>query len=207
MIRNTTKGAEIKMNNMFAESIRRLRREKGLSQQQLAEKLYVDRSTLASWETGRRVPDASLITRISEQLGVDVNNLLNTSANADEPLQVIMLDDEKIILTGGLPLLKEAIPNARINAFEKPSEALEFARHNRIFLALVDIELGKISGLDVCRELLKINPRTNVIFLTAYMEYSYDAWDTGACGFVLKPLSSVAVQKQLSLLRYPHLSI
>ena len=53
------------------------------------------------------------------------------------------------------------------------------------------------------RELLEINPRTNVIFLTAYMGYSFDAWSTGACGFILKPISASEVRKQITLLRYP----
>ena len=29
----------------------------------------------------------------------------------------------------------------------------------------------------------------NVIFLTAYREYALDAWETGACGFLVKPLT------------------
>ena len=55
----------------------------------------------------------------------------------------------------------------------------------------------------MCRRLLEINPRTNVIFLTSFMEYSYDAWDTGACGFILKPVTAEAVRAQISRLRYP----
>ena len=36
--------------------------------------------------------------------------------------------------------------------------------------------MGKTSGLDLCRTLLAINPRTNVVYLTAHIEYSFDAW-------------------------------
>ena len=72
-----------------------------------------------------------------------------------------------------------------------------------IALAFLDIELGRVSGLDLCREMLRIRPRTNVIFLTAFREYSLDAWDTGASGFLLKPLEVDAVKKQLAALRYP----
>ena len=58
-------------------------------------------------------------------------------------------------------------------------------------------------ALDLCRELLQINPRTNVVFLTAYLEYSFEAWDTRACGFLLKPITTDAVRKQLLKLRFP----
>ena len=63
--------------------------------------------------------------------------------------------------------------------------------------------MGNISGLDVCRELREINPHTNVVYLTAYKEYSFDAWSTGACGFMLKPLTAEGVREQLKKLRFP----
>ena len=44
---------------------------------------------------------------------------------------------------------------------------------------------------------------TNVVFLTSYREYSFDAWETGACGFLLKPLTPDTVRNQLSRLRHP----
>ena len=70
-------------------------------------------------------------------------------------------------------------------------------------MAVLDIELGKTSGLNLCDTLLEINPRTNVIFLTAYPDYSLDAWDTEASGFMVKPLTTNAVRLQLKKLRYP----
>ena len=63
--------------------------------------------------------------------------------------------------------------------------------------------MGTISGLSVCRELLEINPRTNVVYLTAYSGYSLDAWSTGASGFMLKPITPEGVREQLIHLRYP----
>ena len=80
---------------------------------------------------------------------------------------------------------------------------IEFAKKHRVDLALLDIEMGSISGLDVCRKLLEINQRTNVVYLTAYRDYSFDAWDTGACGFLLKPIKPEDVKKLLAKLRYP----
>ena len=70
-------------------------------------------------------------------------------------------------------------------------------------LAFLDIELRNTSGLDLCRALLEINPRTNVVYLTAYADYSLDAWGTGASGFMLKPITAAGVKEQLKKLRYP----
>ena len=95
------------------------------------------------------------------------------------------------------------MPNAMIAGFNKPKMAVEYAKVNRVDLAFLDIELGTASGLDLCRALLEINPCTSVVYLTAYPDYSLDAWDTGACGFMVKPLTPESVRRQLKNLRFP----
>ena len=195
------------MGILFAETLKKLRTEKGLSQRDLAGRLFVTRSTVARWESGTRLPDAAMIFRLSQCLGVDVNTLLSAAAQSDETPNVILVDDRKIMLTGGLPVLEQAMPNATVIGFTKPSEALEYARANRVALAFLDIELGNASGLDLCRALLEINPRTNVVYLTAYSDYSLEAWNTGASGFMLKPITPEGVQAQLKNLRYPFYNV
>ena len=191
------------MNESFPDMIKQFRKEKNLSQQQLAEMLFVERSSIANWETGRRIPDAVLLLRIAKCLNIDINILLESIDNTVEKPNIIMVDDENIILKGGLTLISKLIPNASITGFTSPSEALRYAKSNRVHLAFLDIELGKISGLDLCRKLIEINPRTNVIYLTAYPDYALDAWDTGACGYAVKPISSEQLRDKLSRLKFP----
>ncbi|MBQ7707072.1 MAG: response regulator [Lachnospiraceae bacterium] len=191
------------MNNIFSEKLKKLRTERQLSQQQLAEMLFVDRSTIARWESGQRMPEALILPRLAKSLDVDLSVILDSLGEPKEIPNVILLDDEKIILSGGIPILEQVLPNASITGFTKPSEALKFAASSHVSLALLDIELGKVSGLEICKKLLDINPRTNVIFLTAFLDYSFNAWDSGACGFILKPLSEESLKKQLLRLRYP----
>ena len=191
------------MNIPFHEALRQLRIEKGLSQQQLSDALNVDWSTVAKWETGDRQPDAATLARLSSVLGANMGELLVRSGASGEKPQVILVDDERIILTGGLPVLREALPGATVTGFTVPAEAVAFAQENPAALAFLDIEMGWISGMDVCRELLEINPETNVIYLTAFREYAFDAWESGACGYMLKPLTAEAVWKWLPLLRHP----
>lgn len=192
-----------RMSKTFAGTLRKLRTEKGLSQQDLANQMYVTRSTIARWENGSRLPNAMMISRLAECLCIDFNTLLNDAVENEEVPNVIIVDDRKIVLSGALPILEQTMPNALIMGFTRPSEAIDYAKSNRIALAFLDIEMGKTSGLDLCRTLLKINPRTNVVYLTAYVSYSFDAWSTGACGFMLKPITPEGVQKQLKNLRYP----
>ncbi|MBQ6400256.1 MAG: helix-turn-helix domain-containing protein [Clostridia bacterium] len=191
------------MTTLFAETLKNLRAEKGLSQTQLGKRMFVNNSTVTRWENGSRLPDAAMIARLSRVLEVDVNTLLYAAAESEESPNIIMVDDNRILLTDSLAVLEDVLPNAAITGFIWPAEAIEYARANRIALAILDIELGKTSGLDLCRALLEINPRTNVVYLTAYPDYSLDAWDTEACGFMLKPLTPEGVRRQLQKLRYP----
>ena len=191
------------MGKYFSDTLKKLRNKNGLSQLDLAKKMYVTRSTVSRWESGYRLPDATMLYRLSEALGVDVNILFAAVEQSDECPNVIMVDDNKIIRSGGLLILQEVMPNASVTSFTKPKDAIEYIKANRVALAFLDIEMGTVSGLDVCREMLKVNPRLNVVYLTAYRDYSFDAWSTGACGFMMKPLTVEGVREQLSRLRYP----
>ena len=144
-----------------------------------------------------------MISRLSVCLGVDANTLLNLEEQSDENPNVILVDDSKAILSDALNVLGEVLPNATITGFIRPREAIEYAKTNRVALAVLDVELGATSGFDLCRTLLEINPRTNIVFLTAYADYSLDAWKTEAVGFMLKPLTPEGIREQLKKLRYP----
>ena len=191
------------MNMLFAETLKKIRTGLGLSQREMAEQIYVTRSTVARWENGSRLPDAAMISRLSRCLNVDAGTLLSAAAESDETPNVIIVDDRKIILSGALPVLEAVMPGATVTGFTRPSEAIEYARANLVALAFLDIEMGKISGLELCQSLLEVNPRTNIVFLTAYSDYAVDAWSTGASGFMLKPITADGVREQLNNLRYP----
>ena len=191
------------MSQRFADTIRQLRNDRGLSQIQLAEQMYVTRSTVARWESGSRMPDAVMVSRLAKCLGTNTETLFSLLSEEEDMPNIIMVDDEGIILSGGLQVLENVFPEANISGFTRPSEAINYAQNNRIALAFLDIEMGKLNGLELCRELQRINPRTNVIFLTAYMDYSLDAWKTGASGFIIKPITAAEVRAQLPRLRFP----
>lgn len=188
---------------MFADTLKKLRTQKGLTQIQLADRMFVNKATISKWESGSRLPDVTMITRLAEILEVDVATLLSATVDNDETLNIIMVDDNKAILSYNLLVVEEVVPNAMIAGFNRPLKAIEYAKANRIDLAVLDIELGAVSGFDLCHALLEINPCMKVIYLTAYPEYSLDAWDTDACGFMVKPLIPEDVRRQLKKLHYP----
>lgn len=61
---------------MLQENIRNFRRERGLTQEELAIRVNVVRQTVSKWEKGQSVPDADLLQKIAEVLEVSVSQLL-----------------------------------------------------------------------------------------------------------------------------------
>lgn len=61
---------------MINENIRKFRKAKGISQEEMAVKLNVVRQTVSKWENGRSVPDADVLMHMAELLGVSVSQLL-----------------------------------------------------------------------------------------------------------------------------------
>jgi len=190
------------MNPKFADILKELRHQKNLSQQQLANKLQVDRSSIAKWESGKRIPDINTISQLAEFFEVNVSELIGTEDIAKETPIVILVDDEEILIQGTIPILQWAMPNAIIKGFTKVSEAVEFAKNNKVSIAFLDIEIGKQSGLELSKTLIEINSHMNIIFLTSYPDYALNAWDTPACGFLVKPIQLEDIQNQLNKLRH-----
>ena len=65
---------------MLNENIKRLRKAKGLSQEELAVKLNVVRQTVSKWEQGLSVPDSDMLIAISDALATPVSALLGEFA-------------------------------------------------------------------------------------------------------------------------------
>ena len=61
----------------FAENIRKLRRENGLTQEQLAEQLFVSRTAVSKWESGRGYPNIESLKAIAKFFSVSVDELLS----------------------------------------------------------------------------------------------------------------------------------
>ena len=188
------------MNSEFSKILKKKRYEMGISQETLAKKLFVTKAAVSNWEKGNRIPDIDMVIKIAKCLDIDISVLM---CDGNETPNVIIVDDDMIILKGSIPIIKSVIPNASVIGFTHPSKAIEYAKNNKVALAFLDIELGNTSGLELCSTLLEINPRTNVVFVTAYSNYSLDAWGTRAVGFILKPITAESVSEMVKRLRYP----
>ena len=75
--------------------ISKKRREKNLTQEQLAEKLGVSNKTISKWENGKCMPDYSIIEQVCRELSVTLPELMNGEDAAESSMRVY--DDEQIL--------------------------------------------------------------------------------------------------------------
>ena len=61
----------------FGEKLKKLRKDNGLTQEQLAEKLYVTRTAVSKWETGNGYPAIDSLKMISELFGISIDELIS----------------------------------------------------------------------------------------------------------------------------------
>ncbi len=75
---------------MLQENLKTLRKSKGMTQEEMADRLHVVRQTISKWEKGLSVPDADILTRIAELFEVSVSDLLgDITSNAEDRNTVV----------------------------------------------------------------------------------------------------------------------
>lgn len=113
---------------MLSENIKNLRKEKGMSQEELAEKLNVVRQTVSKWEQNLSVPDSEMLIKIAEVFEVSVGSLLG---------ETVEIKDTK----SELAEISQKLENLNAMMAERNS------RSRRIWLKAVAIALIVIASL------------------------------------------------------------
>ena len=118
-------------------------------------------------------------------------------------MRILAVDDEKDALEVLVSAIKECEPDAEVQSFNSPSEALKYAADNPPDIAFLDIRMPGMSGLDLAKKLKAINVRVNIVFSTGFSEFAPDAFSLHASGYIMKPISTRLVRKELENLRNP----
>ncbi len=74
---------------MFAENLKKIRKDKGYTQEELAKKLNVVRQTVSKWEKGLSLPDADILSKIANVLETDVNILLDDQITSTDQSEIV----------------------------------------------------------------------------------------------------------------------
>ena len=119
------------------------------------------------------------------------------------PLRVVLVDDHEMVRTG-LKAMLVGVGDVRVVG--EAADAVDGARVVAELdpdIVVSDVRLGRHSGLDLCRDLLDLDPRRRIVMLTVYddEQYLYQALRAGARGYLLKQIDGEELVRQLHRVR------
>jgi DNA-binding NtrC family response regulator len=112
--------------------------------------------------------------------------------------EILVLDD---VLDAGI-MIKRILERKghRVAVFTDEEEALAYAGSHPVEVAILDIRLKKLSGVEMLEELKKASPRTQVIMLTGYptLETARQAQELGAFDYCIKPIDKEELEEKVT---------
>ena len=104
------------------------------------------------------------------------------------PVRLVLADDHEIMRVGLRSLLESQLNWSVVGEAVDGEEAVEMVLSLKPDVALLDIAMPKISGLEAARQILSQVPRTKILLLSAHdsTQVIADVLDSGAKGYVLK---------------------
>ena len=110
---------------------------------------------------------------------------------------ILVLDD---VMDAGV-MIKRILERKghQVTVFTEEEAALGHARSHPVAVAILDIRLKKMSGVDMLQELKKLSPRTQVIMLTGYptLETARQSKELGAFDYCLKPIDKEELEEKV----------
>lgn len=126
----------------------------------------------------------------------------------NENCQLIMADDHELVRSGLKALVQQHMPQLTVIETGDGGEALALLKEHSARLALLDISLPTLNGLDIVKQARKEGVKTKLIMLSMHHSpiYVARAWQNGADGYVLKDAAFeellVAIEQVLGGKRY-----
>ena len=118
-------------------------------------------------------------------------------------MNIIILDNHKLIIKEIRRQVLSVLPEAECVCFTKQREAIEHVKKNRVDVALLDVDMPGLNGIEVAELMCQINPRLNIIFITGFPEYALQAFTVPVSDFIVKPVSEDALRASFQKLRFP----
>ncbi len=115
-------------------------------------------------------------------------------------IRVIAIDDEPAALRRTDKLLRTFDGVEVCGLYDSPKKFLEYAltSPDAFELALIDMEMPGLHGLELARRLRDVRPEVRVVFATAYEEFAREAFDVEALDYLLKPMTEEQLARALS---------
>lgn len=126
-------------------------------------------------------------------------------------MKAIIVDDEVIMLRSFMRLSSGINGLNVVEQFSYPEDALEYVEQHKVDLAMLDVRMPGMSGIELAKKLRELRPEILIVFISAYDEYIRDSNLIGGDYYIVKPYKretiEMMVQKMLLLSQRLHKEI
>ena len=112
-------------------------------------------------------------------------------------MKAIAVDDELYMLEALEEAVRASSDIKQVETFSTCSAALAYVTENPVDIAFLDINMRGIGGLGLAEKLINLQPRCKIVFCTGYGEYAVSAFQLHVSGYLMKPITAEAVQKEI----------
>lgn len=115
-------------------------------------------------------------------------------------MNIAICDDDKKICGFFEKKIKAVYQNADVKSFYNADDLWNTAKEEpkrAPDILLLDIQMNRMNGMELARKLRSIGWKTILIFITAYADYVFDAFDVGAFHYLVKPVSDKKLEEVL----------
>ena len=113
-------------------------------------------------------------------------------------MRAICVDDERALMERTAALCRELPDMEEVTGFTRSTEALKWVSEHPIDLALLDVEMPVMNGIELAAAIKEYQPDAAIIFVTAYPKYAVDAFAVRASGYLLKPVTREALEADVA---------
>lgn len=117
-------------------------------------------------------------------------------------MKILIIDDEQLARARLLRMLG-TLGYEEIKEAQDADTAIELCKEEIFDIVFLDINMPKVSGLELGYELKYLNPNISIVFQTAYEEHALKAFDIGAVGYLVKPFSIDQLTVTLERVKMP----
>ena len=113
----------------------------------------------------------------------------------------ITVDDERPMLNALTDVVRASPDIEAVYDFSVCSAALEWISANSADVAFLDINMRGMGGLALAEKITEIQPHCRIVFCTGYEEYALNAIQLRCSGYLIKPITPEAVQKEIDYIK------
>lgn len=227
IVHKTAYGVEMEVFMNIGEIIKNRRKNRNITQAELAELLNITPQAVSRWEMGISLPDIAMVPKISEVLWVTADELLGirpliTGQSVEEDMDPVLNQsqadsifdyvpgqitgkDKKILIADDADFMRKALADIltrrghTVLQTENGQECLDVLQENAVDVCVLDIVMPVMSGIEALRKIKERQPELKVVMLSALSRKSNVelALRLGADAFVVKPFQEKSLIERI----------